>query len=73
MPDLEVKSTIAGTVWKIVTAVGDAVVEDAPLMILESMKMEIPLTAPEDGTIVAFRVAEGDSIAEGDVAIILRT
>jgi acetyl-CoA carboxylase biotin carboxyl carrier protein len=72
MPDVEVKSTIAGLVWKIVTAVGDTVAEDVPLMILESMKMEIPLTAPEDGTIVEFRVAEGDSIAEGDVAVILR-
>lgn len=73
MPELEVKATIAGSVWKIVTAVGDTVAEDAPLMILESMKMEIPLTAPEDGTVVAFRVAAGDSIAEGDVAVILRT
>ncbi len=72
MADVEVKSTISGSVWKIVTAVGDTVAEDTPLMILESMKMEIPLTAPEDGTIVEFRVAEGDSIAEGEVAAILR-
>lgn len=73
MPDIEVKMPIAGTVWKIVTKVGDVVDEDAPLMILESMKMEIPLTAPEDGTVVEFRVAEGDPVAEGDIAVIMRT
>ncbi|MEO8136911.1 MAG: acetyl-CoA carboxylase biotin carboxyl carrier protein subunit, partial [Betaproteobacteria bacterium] len=47
----EVKSEITGTVWKILSKPGDAVAEDDILLILESMKMEIPVTAPEDGIV----------------------
>ncbi len=49
MADLRVRSEIAGSVWKIEVAVGDTVAEDDPLVILESMKMEIPLLAPRSG------------------------
>ncbi len=69
----EVKSEITGTVWKILIKPGDAVSEDDILMILESMKMEIPITAPEDGVVKEIRVLEGDSIAEGQVAVLLDT
>jgi acetyl-CoA carboxylase biotin carboxyl carrier protein len=71
MADLRVLSEIAGSVWKIEVAVGDTVAEDDPLVILESMKMEIPLLAPRSGIVKEILVAEGESIAEGDVAVIL--
>ena len=69
----EVKSEITGTVWKILIKPGDAVSEDDILMILESMKMEIPITAPEDGVVKEIRVLEGGPIAEGQVAVLLDT
>jgi biotin carboxyl carrier protein len=71
MAELRVKSEIAGAVWKIEVAVGDRVGEDEPLLILESMKMEIPLLAPRSGIVKEILVAEGDRLAEGDVAIVL--
>jgi biotin carboxyl carrier protein len=71
MADLRVRSEIAGSVWKVEVAVGDSVAEDDPLVILESMKMEIPLLAPRSGVVKEILVAEGEPIAEGDVAVIL--
>jgi len=71
MAELRVKSEIAGSVWKIEVAVGDTVAEEDPLIILESMKMEIPLLAPRAGTVMEILVAEGEAIGEGDVAVIL--
>ena len=71
MAELRVRSEIAGSVWKIEVAVGDKVAEDDPLVILESMKMEIPLLAPRAGTIIEILVKEGEAVAEGDVAVIL--
>jgi biotin carboxyl carrier protein len=71
MADLRVRSEIAGSVWKIEVAVGDSVAADDPLVILESMKMEIPLLAPRSGVVREILVAEGEPIAEGDVAVIL--
>lgn len=73
MAQVEVKSDVTGTVWKIETKVGDKVSEDDDLMILESMKMEIPVAAPEDGTITEILVAEEESVAEGQVVAILET
>ena len=52
----EVEAQITGNVWKIEKAVGDAVAEDDDLIILESMKMEIPVEAPCGGRITEFRV-----------------
>jgi biotin carboxyl carrier protein len=71
MAETRVRSEIAGSVWKIEVAVGDAVAADDSLLILESMKMEIPLLAPRAGTVRQILVAEGEPIAEGDVAVIL--
>jgi acetyl-CoA carboxylase biotin carboxyl carrier protein len=71
MAELRVKSEIAGSVWKIEVAVGDQVAEEDPLIILESMKMEIPLLAPRAGTVKEILVVEGETIVEGDVAIVL--
>lgn len=71
MTELRVRSEIAGSVWKIEVAVGDTVAEDDPLLILESMKMEIPLLSPRAGVVKEILVAEGEPIAEGVVAVIL--
>ena len=60
-----VESEIAGTVWKIVAQPGSELEEDEPIMILESMKMEIPVLMPEDGTVESLLVAEGDTVKEG--------
>lgn len=71
MAELRVKSEIAGSVWKIEVAVGDQVAEEDTLIILELMKMEIPLLAPRAGTVIEVLVVEGEAIGEGDVAIVL--
>ena len=71
MAEIRVRSEISGSVWKIEVKIGDRVAEEDPLMILESMKMEIPLLAPEQGIVKEIRVSEGDPIAEGDIAVIL--
>jgi acetyl-CoA carboxylase biotin carboxyl carrier protein len=68
---VEVEAQITGSVWKIEKAVGDAVEEEEVLLILESMKMEIPVEAPCAGRIAQIRVGEGDSVDEGDVLVVL--
>ncbi len=67
----EVEAQIAGNVWKIEKAIGDAVVAEDVILILESMKMEIPVEAPCSGTITEIRTTEGESIEEGDVLVVL--
>jgi acetyl-CoA carboxylase biotin carboxyl carrier protein len=67
----EVKAELVGNLWKIVTEVGQQVEEDDTLMILESMKMEIPVTAPVSGTITEIRVKEGEVVQEGQVVAVL--
>lgn len=64
---VDVKTEITGSVWKVEKSVGDTVAEDEPIVILESMKMEIPVAAPEDGVIKEILVAEEDTITEGAV------
>ena len=63
----DVEAQIAGNLWKIEKAVGDVVAEEDVIMIIESMKMEIPVEAPCGGSIAQICVAEGDSIEEGTV------
>jgi acetyl-CoA carboxylase biotin carboxyl carrier protein len=67
----EVEAQITGNVWKIQVAVGDSVAEGDELVILESMKMEIPVEAPANGQVSEIRVNEGDSIEEGAVLLVL--
>ena len=65
-----IRSEITGTVWKIVAQAGDALEADDTIMILESMKMEIPVLAPETGRLVELLVAEGAAVREGqEVAV----
>ena len=67
MATLDIKTEITGNVWKIVKAVGDGVEEDEAIRILESMKMEIPVTAPEEGTVAEILTEEGATVTEGTV------
>jgi len=67
----EVEAQIAGSVWKIEKTAGDRVVEDDVLLIIESMKMEIPVEAPCAGVLAEIRVAEGDAIEEGAVLAVI--
>ncbi len=61
-----VRTEITGKVWKVMASAGDKLAEDAPIVILESMKMEIPVPAPLDCTVLEVLVKEGDSVTEGD-------
>jgi len=67
----QVEAQIAGNVWKVERQVGDEVEEEDVIMIIESMKMEIPVEAPCNGRISEIRVAEGDSIEEGAVLAVI--
>ena len=67
----EVAAEIAGNVWKIETRVGAEVEPEDVLLVLESMKMEIPVEAPRAGRVAELRVAEGDSVEEGAVLVVL--
>lgn len=64
-----VKTDVSGSVWKVVSAEGSAVNEGDELIIIESMKMEIPVEAPTAGTVSRILVAEGDAVTEGQVVV----
>ena len=70
MPE-EIKAHITGVVFQIVAKAGDAVAAGDPVIVLESMKMEIPVEAPRAGVVHAIRVAEGQTVQEGDVVAVL--
>ncbi|MGH8746097.1 MAG: acetyl-CoA carboxylase biotin carboxyl carrier protein subunit [Burkholderiales bacterium] len=70
---LRIKCEVAGKVVRIEAAAGANVAQDDAILIVESMKMEIPLSAPAAGTVEAVLVAEGDDVAEDQEAALLRT
>ena len=67
----DVPAHITGTVWKIEKKVGEQVKAGDVLVILESMKMEMPVEAPEDGTVKEIRCKEAQPVNEGDVLVVL--
>jgi biotin carboxyl carrier protein len=67
----EVRAEITANVWQVRTEVGAEVAQGDELVILESMKMEIPVTAPSSGTVTELRVAPDDNVQEGDVVAVL--
>ena len=69
MPDVE--AHITGTVWKIECEIGQEVEEGDTLVILESMKMEMPVEAEDDGVVREIKVAEGAAVSEGDTLVVL--
>ena len=71
MAKQEVESEVTGNVWKVLKSTGDSVAEGEVIMILESMKMEIPVLASDDGTVAEVMVEEEEPVAEGQVVIVL--
>ena len=67
-----VLSEVSGSIWKVLCKEGDEVAFDQELMILESMKMEIPLSATVQGVVESVLVAEGAVVAEGDPLVVIR-
>jgi acetyl-CoA carboxylase biotin carboxyl carrier protein len=67
----DVEAHITGTVWKIEVTVGDQVDEGDTVVILESMKMEMPVEAEDPGKVSEVRCEEGQSVSEGDVLVVL--
>ena len=67
----DVAAHITGTVWKVEVAVGQKVAVGEVLVILESMKMEMPIEAPSSGKVEKVHVAEGQAVNEGDVLVTL--
>ncbi|WP_099865899.1 biotin/lipoyl-binding carrier protein [Pararhizobium haloflavum] len=65
MAIIEIKAEITGNVWTIQVRPGDQIDEDTPILILESMKMEIPIVATDGGKVVDILVSEGDTVQEG--------
>jgi acetyl-CoA carboxylase biotin carboxyl carrier protein len=73
MAVIDIATEITGNVWKIVASVGDRVEEDEPIMILESMKMEIPVSAPEAGIVREILTEPEAVVTEGTVVARLET
>ncbi|GAA4503204.1 MULTISPECIES: biotin/lipoyl-binding carrier protein [Actinoallomurus] len=67
----EVRAEMVANVWKVVVNEGDTVEDGDTLVILESMKMEIPVIAEDSGTVASLKVAEGDVIQEGDLIAVI--
>ena len=73
MAEEKVESEVTGTVWKVIVEVGAQVAEEETLMILESMKMEIPVEAPCAGKVSELLVKPEDQIEEGQIVAIIET
>jgi acetyl-CoA carboxylase biotin carboxyl carrier protein len=71
MAKINVESEVTGTVWKVEMSVGNQVSAGDTIMILESMKMEIPVEAPEAGRISHISVAVEESVEEGQVLCVI--
>jgi acetyl-CoA carboxylase biotin carboxyl carrier protein len=67
----EVEAHITGTVWKIEVEVGDSIEEGDTVVVLESMKMEMPVEAEDPGVVKEILCAEGQSVSEGDTLVVL--
>ncbi len=73
MATLKVKSEVTGKVWEVVAQPGQAVAAEETLLVLESMKMEIPVAAPVNGKLQAILVQKDEEVSEGQVLAILET
>jgi acetyl-CoA carboxylase biotin carboxyl carrier protein len=67
----QIKAHITGTIWKIKVAVGDKVEEGDVLVIIESMKMEMPIEAMDPGKVSEIKAKEGQPVNEGDVLLVI--
>lgn len=67
----EIEAEVAGTVLRVVAGVGTVVAPDDPVLTLECMKMEIPVSSPAAGTVARIEVAPGDAVAEGQLVAVV--
>jgi biotin carboxyl carrier protein len=67
----KIRSEVSGSVWKVEVTVGQQVNEGDTLVVVESMKMEIPITAPADGTVTEILVAEGEAVVDDQIILML--
>ena len=67
----EIKSPVTGTIWKIEVSIGDVVKEEDDFIIIESMKMELPVVAEENCTVKEILCAEGEAVVEGHILLIV--
>ena len=65
----EIRAPITGSMWKVLVAEGEAVGEGDEVAIIESMKLEIPVEADDDGTVARIHVTEGDAVSEGQLLL----
>jgi acetyl-CoA carboxylase biotin carboxyl carrier protein len=73
MSRVQIRAEVTGKVWKLLVQPGLRISADDPVMIVESMKMEIPVSCEEDGTVVELLVFEGDPVEDGQVVAIVET
>jgi acetyl-CoA carboxylase biotin carboxyl carrier protein len=73
MAEIQLETPVTGVVWKIVATPGSVVAAGDTILIMESMKMEIPIESPEDATVTDLNVAEGDHVSEDDVVATIQT
>ena len=73
MAEMQLESPVTGVVWKVVATPGAVVAAGDTVLIMESMKMEIPIESPEDATVTLLHVAEGDQVSEDDVVATIQT
>ena len=73
MAEIHLETPVTGVVWKIVATPGSVVAAGDTILIMESMKMEIPIESPEDATVTDLNVAEGDHVSEDDVVATIQT
>ena len=71
MAQHRIESLVTGTVWKLERQAGDTLAEGDTVLIIESMKMEIPIDAPANGVLKELLVAEGESVSEGQVLAVM--
>lgn len=67
----DVEAHITGTVWRVEVAVGDTIDEGDTVVVLESMKMEMPVEAEDPGVVKEIRCEEGQAVSEGDTLVVL--
>ncbi len=68
---IEIRAEVTGTVWKVLTPVGTRIEAEDTLLVVESMKMEIPVTSERTGTVIEMKVAEGDAVQDGQVLAVV--
>ena len=70
---MQIKAELAGNIWKVLVKDGASVAADETLLIIESMKMEIPVNAPAAGRVARVHVSEGDTVQEGQLLVELES